>query len=283
MQTIIIIAVLAILAVVYILATRKRVMSPEQFAEAVKQRIASNHPNITIKSTDGFNWVLEIENEERQWFLDNTYARYRQEPDDFDPLVDYMLDSISEMEDPVDISWEEAKPRLLPSLKSDQYFIDNLKLPGGAEMIEKLVSFDYVKDLKITIAIDSEMSMSFVNKQQLESWGVSKEDLLNTAIENLSKLTAQHWAEATRMAQENGLFAFMTHDGYDASRILLPDFHERASRALGCERILVGIPNRDFIAAIPENAPGKEKFCKQVRQDSEHYDHAVTSEIIALP
>jgi uncharacterized protein YtpQ (UPF0354 family) len=282
MYAFVIIIALVLLAVAYHFFTRKRAMSQDEFIEAVRLRILSNHPNVTIKSADKFDWILLINDKEQQWFLDNTYARYCQQPVLFNELVDYMIDSISNMDDS-DISWEQAKSRILPSLKSEKFLIDNYKLPGGAEIMESLVSFDYINDLNITIAIDSEMSMSFVNKKHLETWGVSEQFLLDTSIANLSKLTAQYWAESTRLAQESGLFAFATQDGYDASRILLPDFYERASRALGCEKILVGIPNRDFIAAIPENSPGKDKFYKQIQNDARVYDHAITSEIITIP
>lgn len=282
MQAIVIIAVLVVAVVVYKIVSRKRVMSPEQFIEAVRQRILTNHANVSIKSADGFDWTLEIDGQQTQVFLNNTYARYTQYPAHFNMIVDHIINSFSTHEDTSELSWEDAKRRLFPCLKPWQYLEDSRQLPGGADAVDKLVVFDYDYNLKIIIAVDSETTMSFVNLDQLKSWGISKDELLRLSIENLSKLTAPHWAGATELAQNNGIFAFATHDGYDASRILLPDFYERASRALGSENLLVGIPNRDFIAAIPANAPWKDNFQKQVRSDAESYDHAILPDVITL-
>lgn len=283
MKAIMIVAVLVIAILLYRFVNRKRVMSPEQFVVAVRQRILSDHQNVTIKSADGFDWTLEIEGQPIQIYLNNTYARYCQYPAHFDAIVDNLIHAMSARQDITGLTWEDAKSHLIPCLKSAQYLLDTRRLPGGIAMVDNLVILDYRHGLKILIAIDSEMAMSFANLEQLKRWGVSKDDLLRVSIENLSKLTAPHWVEATQRAQEKGFFAFATHDGYDASRILLPDFYERASRALGCKKLLVGIPNRDFISAIPEDAPWKDRFCKQVRSDAESYDHAISPDVITMP
>lgn len=279
----IIIAILVILVVIYKIYIRKRVMTPGQFIEAARQRIISDHPNVSIISIFGFNWTLEIEGKQNNIYFDNTYALYCRFPDQFNDIIDHFIRAMSNPEDVEILSWDDAKHRLLPSLKS-QYYIEDLRyMPGGATVADNLVVCDYNYGLKILIAIDSEMSISFATTKQLENWGVSKDELLRISIDNLSKLTAQLWVEATLRAQKSGVFAFATYDGYDASRILLPDFYERASRALGSNELLVGIPNRDFICAIPKNAPWKDKFCKQIQSDAQSCDHPITPDPITLP
>lgn len=279
---IVVIGILVVAALIYKLLTRQRIMSPEQFAKAVLKRINEAHPGVSVKETDGFSWIIETEDEPKQVFLDNTYARYCQLPDHFNEIVDNMINAFSSMQDTTDINWEDAKPNLFPSLKTLQYIECTRQLPGGAAAIDNLVMCDWKYNLKILIALDCGMTMSFVNLDQMNKWGVSKDELLQISVDNLSKLTAQHWVEATRLAQENGLFAFAVNDGYDASRILLPDFYERASRTLGSDRLLVGIPNRDMLVAISADAPHKDNISRQVRTDAENYDHPLLSDMISL-
>jgi uncharacterized protein YtpQ (UPF0354 family) len=284
MQTILIIAAVVVVILVYLLLARKRLMSPERFAEAVRRRLVSHHPGVSVKSAEGFDWVVDVSGDETSVFLHNIYAAYRQFPMHFEEMVDRFIKGvITSREDTSELAWEDAKPRLLPCLKPQLYLDQARQLSVGDSTIDKLIVFDYKRDLRTLIAIDSELTMSFANSDNLEKWGVTKDELLQVAIDNLSKLTAPHWAEATERAREHGVFAFALHDGYDASRILLPDFYERASRALGADRLLVGVPNRDFVCAIAENAPWRDKFTEQNRRDAENYDHPISPDPVSLP
>lgn len=279
MKVAIIIAAIAVVILVYKYTTARKVMSPEQFCVAVKDRITKVYPNITIESIDGFDWKLIVDGEPRQIYLDNTYARYRHYPDQFDDLIDRFLQMLGTTNAVEITTWLDAKPRLFPCLKSAEYLENYRKMTSGND----LVVMDYREGFKIIFAIDSDDSMAFVSISQLNDWGTSMEELLQISIDNLAKLTAPYWVEATQQAMEHGLFVFSIQDGYDASRILLPDFYERVSRALDYDKLLVGIPTRDFLSAIPQNAPWKNKFHKQIQSDYESFDHPVSPELIPMP
>ena len=277
-----VVVLIVLLAVCGSLRSR-RLMAPEQFADAVRRRIEENHPDIAIKEAQGFSWRLSVKGRDVPMFLDNTYLRYRQSPEAFDSLVDVLVKALSEGAD-TESSWEVAKPKLLPSLKSQDYLNQTRSLEGGDKLVDNLVVLSHNDELRILIAVDSEFSMFFATKDQLANWGVSPEEALNQALENLAKLTAPHWVEATERAKRHGVFAFNVQDSYDASRLLLPDFYERASRALGCTRIAVGVPNRDMVAAFPADNPANlDALRAHIRGDYEKYDHPVSPNVILLP
>lgn len=286
LAALVVVAVLAAVVTAAIVSRRassKRLMTPEQFAEAVKLRIRTHHPDVTIKRADGFELVLTFKGKDSPIYLNNSYATYRHDPIHFDENVDRLVRVLLETREP-DLTWTQARPRLFPALKPQQYLDQTRLLKGGSEAVDDLVVLGYRGDLRILLAIDFDASMTFATKSKLRKWGVTPDEALKCAVENLSKLTAPHWAEATEQARQKGFFAFDVRDGYDSSRLLLPDFCERASRALGCTRMAVGIPIRDLIIAVPaENANQVDRVRNVVMDTYSTGDHPITPDLIFLP
>lgn len=132
--------------------------------------------------------------------------------------------------------------------------------------------------------IDSERTMRGVSQRDLKRWGVSKDQLFDQSVTNLSKLTAPYWAEATRDASQTKLFSLDAQDGYDASRILLPDYYERASRALGCERIAIAVPTRDCLIAFDAGDTALlAKFSRVIARDYEQCPYPISPKLLLLP
>ncbi len=77
------------------------------------------------------------------------------------------------------------------------------------------------------------------------------------------------------------LAVMQTHDGYDAARILIPEIRRGLLQAiLGRPdgTILVGIPNRDFLIAWPEEADEAVQagIREQLQLDAQEQHHALT-------
>jgi uncharacterized protein YtpQ (UPF0354 family) len=260
----------------------ERLMTKQQFADAVKHRISEAYPQLAVKEANGLEFVIVKDGKESSFYLDNTYQVYRLNPKHCPQIIDDFLNVMTAKPD-IPVTWEEARPRLMPSLKSRQFLEETRQLRNGAEYLENLVVLDYSKELCVLIAIDSERSIAFATKEQLSKWGVSAQEAFKCSVENLGKLTAPLWSDATEVAHKHGFFAFNTMDGYDASRLLLPDFYQRASQALGCDRIAVGVPNRDYIAAFPAGSPGLPRHAEKIKNDFAAYDHAISPNLIYLP
>jgi uncharacterized protein YtpQ (UPF0354 family) len=71
-----------------------------------------------------------------------------------------------------------------------------------------------------------------------------------------------------------------TRDGYAATRVLLPDLMATwAERIPG--RMLIGIPNRDFLIAFSDRDPAHvATIARQVRRDAAQRDHPLCADLL---
>jgi hypothetical protein len=88
-----------------------------------------------------------------------------------------------------------------------------------------------------------------VNGDHVLSWGVDAETIQDTAMKNLATWSAgAAWTD--EVSGERRLLSSDTGEGWDASRILLPEVIDRLSRELGSVgRVLIGLPERHLLVA----------------------------------
>lgn len=143
---------LGLVVVVFLLGLwlRSRPMPPERFLLVVIDRIKKDHPELTIKSVDGFEIKVAIDGREHTAYLDNTYQGYCTDIKDLDSIIENFLASIGSVDDTDDISWEAARSRVLPALKPLGYLeeLDRLTRAEGKDV--RLVAYDYRDDIRIT-------------------------------------------------------------------------------------------------------------------------------------
>lgn len=275
-----VVIVVVLIAVGAWIRTRKRVLPPEQFVQAVRAIIAARHPDVKVKSELDFGLECEVGGKISSLFLDNMYAQYRQAPGMLAQIVaQYLLVARPVADGAGEICWDEAKGRVLPLIKPDEYFH---AIPD-ADVRENLVTFDAANGLRVVIVLDSEQTMRSVKKDELQGWGISMDQIRETALKNLATLTAPLWPEAVANAGQRGSFEFMTNDGYDASRIMLPDLYERVSRSLGCSRIIVTIPTRDILVAFDADKTTKERVAAFAVKVFGEGHHSVTADLFYMP
>jgi hypothetical protein len=88
-----------------------------------------------------------------------------------------------------------------------------------------------------------------VNADHLLTWGISVGELQDAAMGNLASWSgAAAWTD--EVSGDRRLLSSSTGEGWDASRILLPEVADYLGRELGGGgRILVGLPDRHTLAA----------------------------------
>ncbi|MBA2381721.1 MAG: DUF1444 family protein [Chloroflexi bacterium] len=98
-----------------------------------------------------------------------------------------------------------------------------------------------------------------VNADHLLSWGVSVVDVQDAALRNLAAWsTTAAWTD--EVSGERRLISSDTGDGWDASRILLPEVRTKLTAELGSAgRVLIGLPERHVLIAGALR-PGDEEF-----------------------
>lgn len=124
-----------------------------------------------------------------------------------------------------------------------------------------------------------------VNGDHLLSWGIQPTDLQNAAVANL-----RAWAASAPWTDEidgdRRLISSDTGDGLDAARIILPETLEYLTRELGQSgRVLVGIPERDLLAAAalrPDDAEFAALFSEFVIEQSGDADEPVDRRLFEI-
>lgn len=171
----------------------------------------------------------------------------------------------------IDGTFDELRPRLLP-----------LVVPESADPHPLSLSQPLVPGLSITYGIDNDRTISHVTRKRLERWGITIEDLHDVAIENLvqrSQALTAHAVQDDDDAVE--LILFQTLDGYDASRVLLPDLHEKLREHLGSP-FVAAVPNRDILLCFRNDDPTVKKLRPQVRSDYAKMPHQVSDKLLLL-
>ena len=113
--------------------------------------------------------------------------------------------------------------------------------------------------LTVVYAMPADGYDVIVNGDHLLTWGVSTEAIQEAALKNLAAWSATAaWTD--EVSGERRLISSDTGDGWDSSRILLPDVIDKLTSELGgVGRVLVGVPERHLLIAGALR-PGDEEF-----------------------
>lgn len=165
--------------------------------------------------------------------------------------------------------WETVREHVLPMLKTEEH----LKAWGMNQAVYRL----WTPPLIITYVVDEGGFVEFIMQDWLERWGIGVEELHTVAMQNLVKQKGDFMLQGIGASEEEfWAIAVAEGDSYDATRLLLPDFHQRLAPYLG-QRFLVAVPNRDFLIAFREDNPEiVRRFVEQVRQDARLQPYPLT-------
>jgi hypothetical protein len=185
-------------------------------------------------------------------------------------------------------SFEDLRERILPMILPE-------RVPGSGnkqDAEEKddqdddphrgVVSQPLVEGLYVAYAIDSDRTIAYIPQAHFDTWGVSLDDLHEAAMANLVRRSETMSAHAAQ--DEEGkinLILFQTMDGYDASRVLLPNLHEKLREHLGSP-FVAAIPNRDILLCFRNDPETVERLREQIEADHRRMPHGVTERLLLV-
>lgn len=165
------------------------------------------------------------------------------------------------------LSWDSAKSLVTLQLMPIE-FVSQMPV----------INFPFGDEVAVGIVIDGEKSYQYVTSDDLQSWGVSKEEIYQSAIENLMEKSFD--LEMTFVPPPNGIVVVDTMDGFDAVRILAPQMQDFFAEKLG-DTFHFGIPNRDFLICWSKR--GDDEFQKamkrQIAEDVEEQPYPLSRSI----
>lgn len=189
-------------------------------------------------------------------------------------LPGWLYDAEPYLKDFQALDWEAAQPKLRPHLKARMPYISGEPTSIGIDWLPEL-------NLVLYLAIDWEHMIEHVTQLHLQRWGVTIEDVLAVALTNLYYVPVAAPVPLPAPDGTLGALVFNSNDGYDATRLILPEFRKSLCQGLGTDVCFVGIPYRDFlIAFVPHGYAGR--YIQNIQLDVTRMRHPLTPEIFAV-
>ncbi len=206
------------------------------------------------------------------------YGIYRKSPERLPDIVQAHLAALQKVPPPrPPLTEEQAAQAFLPMLQQVRW-LEETQLQKAAPVVHR----PFAGGLIITYVFDFPDSRAYLNKTMMAKFAVmpdaTPDAIYAYALENLRKRTTSR-DYATYGLHDRTVVVCENKDGYAATRVLLPELPERwAERIPG--RMLLGIPNRDFLIAFSDRNPEQvDAIARQVRRDATKRDHPLSASI----
>lgn len=130
---------------------------------------------------------------------------------------------------------------------------------------------------KIAYVIDMGGSYRFVAPRTLKAWQVDQEAVHKIAVANLERISAAVTFEVSE--GDNGRYTLISaQDGYDAARLILPEFMRRLRLALGAD-VYAAVPTRDFLIVWTGKLRSRENVLQVIAESFKSGPYSRTDEI----
>lgn len=250
-------------------------MTKEEFQVKAVAFLQTRFPNRNARTLPDFS--IELSGPYEKLFLGNLYDDVASHG--FQNWEDTLLKYIgSQQPAPEQLwkDWEIAKPHVLPKLIA-KFYLEQVR-EAMERSNDELLYKPFVGDLLVSWVVDQPEHSFYLTQKKLEMWGKGREELTRVASENLKKLPGNEAFSVGRGQSGRPALIWQTLDSYDATRILLPNFYELASQVLGEKEFVVGVPNRDFLIAVP--LPDAQSVAPLVASDFQRMHHQLTPKLL---
>ncbi len=226
-------------------------------------------------------FALKVGNGQSTIFLSNVYANYCGAPRNkrSTVLAEFVSGAAAIPSLPgIPPNFDTAKPSLMPTIRDAATFslmqlMDRKagKHHHGLDVVTKRL----VGSLAVALAYDTEHNITAINYENFEKWGVSLEEALAAAKDNLWERT-----DPSRMAGQNGVFWSQWGDSYDSSRMLLPELIYRVS--VDGDPIAF-VPNRNELWVTgTNNYAGLASILRQGTESHFNRGHSLSPDLFRL-
>jgi uncharacterized protein YtpQ (UPF0354 family) len=245
----------------------------EHFAQEVIERVRARFPLARIaRAAEPFSVRLNG----HVASLENLYRTVAINPQQIDRHVDRWAVELlraAEGAPDRDAGFDELSSRILP-----------IVMNGASYQASKSVTLSQplLEDLAVGYVLDGDRTIAHIPRNQLEKWNVTLDEVHQRAIDNLSARSAELRADAAQDGTGTiNVILFHAGDGYDSSRILLPNLHERLREHLGSP-FVAAVPNRDILICVRNAAPVLKSIRGQVKQDFLTMPHQVSERLFLV-
>ena len=229
-----------------------------KFAGMLMRQFKLANPDATVHfDEEKFCIVLRRgDKPETQYFLGTVYADYCRAKPSARPRMIAALTAttVEAVPDGYAANWQDAKSRLLPRIRDRTTYALMRKRATDGEKFN-FTDEPFTEHLALELVYDFPNSIGSVNRDQLAQWGVTRDQALAVARDNL-------WAISNRdfKCVAPGVHVSDWHDSYDASRLFLHDLiwqlpvrgNHVAMTPTRNDLIVTGSEDADGLAAMAE-------------------------------
>ncbi|MFN8487595.1 MAG: DUF1444 family protein [Caldilineaceae bacterium] len=255
-----------------------KLLDLEHFAAHLEA--ATRKAGFTVEKREGSLLWIKLGANTLRCNVTSAYTAYRESPHRLEDVVQAHLSALKKTPAlPLPTNKIAAAEALLPLLQQASW-LEQKRQNNGPAILHR----PFVTGLVVTYVFDFPNHRTYLNQSHmtelLGNQDVTVDQVHADALINLRKVVAQHKVMSVGSLRER-LICCETHDGYAATTILLPEMMAEWSKRI-TGRMLIGIPNRDFIIAFSEQHPsGVETIARQVRRDAAKRQHPLLSRLLA--
>jgi uncharacterized protein YtpQ (UPF0354 family) len=255
--------------------SRHHLLDRDAFAQCVQP--LRTHASISTWQGDDGHRTLHVRGRPIRIKLETIYPHYRQGPVRLDALITTLIRSAQQGQPSrQSTSFNTLRKRIYPMLKPVE-----LLIAVREQNLPMLTYQLFLSDLIITYVIDEQGSVSYINEQHMKNWNIDMTALHTVALDNLRSRTAQTPYTTVGEGVQR-LFIYNSQDGYDATRLLLPEVLEPWRVTLP-GHMVIGIPNRDFLVAFSDNNQHTlTNLAHQIQLDKEQHAAGLTDQLFIL-
>jgi len=198
-----------------------KTVEPREYLWREVEAALKAHPKVTQVSrlTDDYGLRFTVSDSPIHVYLENLFTETRDlSPDERARHIGRFLRAFTERGSD-NVSWEAARKMLLPVVRSSSF--GQVLGPGGVRP-NPLVERRTIPFLRELVVLDLPSTSAFVNHEHLKKWGVSEEEAIEAAFENLARI-AQVGVELQE-DKPSPLWSVDSNDSYETSRLLHPGF-----------------------------------------------------------
>ena len=224
-------------------------------AEAGLQAEARFGLIVFVEEAEGSDWI--------RLDLQKQYGEYQRNPGRLGMIVAGVArDTQERMQAGIeDKAFEEVRADILPVLKP----------PFALRRLEEPARRPFLAGLSVVYGVQTEDQFTFITPQDVARWGRNVRELDRLALDNLARETREHEA----LLCEEELCGWASGDGYDATRMIVPQLRRDIVEEIG--PAVYAVPREDIFVALPVRLADRIKA--RVQRDFAAAPNPISSEI----
>jgi uncharacterized protein YtpQ (UPF0354 family) len=210
---------------------------------------------VFVEEAKGSDWIrLDLEKQ---------FADYRRNPERLGAIVDVVARETQErMQAGIeDKAFQEVRADIFPVLKP----------PFDLRSLSEPARRPFLAGLSVVYGVQTEDQFTFITQADVSRWGRNVQELDHLALENLARETREHDA----LLCEDELCGWASGDGYDATRMIVPQLRRDIVEEIG--PAVYAVPREDVFVALPVRLA--ERIKVQVQRDFAAAPNPISPEI----